>query len=102
MGAVLLRRALLSDAHGSQRGEEHPYHQEATTGGDECRRVLRGFRARSELHQTDNQDYSSQQQRADDDVQRIYLRIIYYWRREETLFFLFKLHRIQAPLLSRG
>lgn len=73
MGAVLLRRALLSDAHGSQRGEEHPYHQEATTGGDQCRRVLCCFRTRSELNQTDNQHHRSQQQRADNDVQGIYL-----------------------------
>lgn len=37
MGAVLLRRALLPDAHGPQRGEEHPYHQEAATGDDQGR-----------------------------------------------------------------
>lgn len=73
MSAVLLRRILLSDAHGSQRDEKQPYHQEATTGGDQCRRILRGFRARSELNQTDNQHHRSQQQRADDDVQGIYL-----------------------------
>lgn len=73
MGAVFLCRALLLDADGSQGREEHPYHEQAASGGDQSRRIPSGLRARRELHQADDEHHRSQQQRADDDVQRIHL-----------------------------
>lgn len=54
MGAILLSRILLFDTDGSQRREEHPYHEEATASGDQRCWVPGGLRARRELHQADN------------------------------------------------
>lgn len=60
MGAFLLG-VLFPDADGSQGREKHPYDEETASGGDQSRRVPRGFRARRKLHQTDDQHHRSQQ-----------------------------------------